>query len=524
MNLRYRLWKFIAGPRTLSRDLITAFLVLFLGLLSVVGVLTYSFEVSSERKKRHAFARDMIVTLIELARPPLGAEDTQKLTTVADAHLKSEHILEIVFRQGGEEFRYKKTMPAEGSRFVLQESFELAGGGRATVEVTFWSEPIRELRGRLLLYGLFVGVVAFLLAVPGAVYLMRRLLARPLYRIQEGIREYSNGNYNYRLRLGRQRDMAALIRGVNEMARNIQLREVELRNSEAKYRSLVESARSMTFSLDADGVVLTMNRAANELLGFRPEQMIGRPLSEFLYSAGEHSDLIRAEFYRQRFVELKEQKGNVRFKIELETAQQEPRDLEISLERVDVEGDENGIILGRAYSIPEDSLTKYLVSEVRSYQIGNFLTAAEQLTSRITVGLDRYCLAEDAIPIRMGIREMLVNAIEHGNLNITFDEKTDATRGEDYFDLLATRQKDPRYRDRRVVLRYSLNADRVRVVITDEGEGFDPELRGKDPGKEIYHGRGILLARSIFDLVQYNERGNRVLLVKYFRDTPRTDD
>lgn len=519
VNLRNLLWKIFVGPRTLSRDLGTGMLVLFALLLVVVGALTFVYEITGERNRRDEFARDMSETLTRLITRPLAENDEGRLAEIAWAHLHSDHIVGINITAGERLFRYRTPGTNPAAVIVVRKMFRLPDRSPAHLEVTFRAETTHEMRWRFLLYGLFVGLVVFLVAVPATTYLMRRLLRRPLGRVLEGVEHYARGDYNFRLKPGRQRDMGALIRGVNDMARNVQRREIELSNSEARYRSLVDSARHMTFSMNPQGIILHMNRAVRNLLGFREEDVIGSPLIHFLYASGEYTDLIRRELFRQKFAELLEQKGNVRFKVEFRTAQQEPRELEVSLEFVDVHGGaEEATLLGRAYAIPEDSLAKYLVSEVRSYEIGNFLTVAEQLTSRVTSGLEQYCNADDAATIRMGLREMLVNAIEHGNLNISFDEKTEATRGDDYFGFLASRQKDPRFRDRKVLLRYSLNPDRVRVLIRDQGEGFDHEKhRDSSPGGDLYHGRGILLARSIFDLVQYNESGNIVLLVKRFR-------
>lgn len=523
MNISYRIWKFFIGPRTLSRDLGYAILFLFLILLLVVGALTFVFELASERTKRDAFAREKTATLARLSAEPLLAEDEEELARIARVFLESNHIVSVLFKTPDRNYSFVDA-DSPGARFSVNQAVKGPPGEPAagSVQVVFRAEPVHELRWRLLLYGLFVGAVALLIAVSGTVYLMGRILRRPLYQVLEGLRHYARGDYDFRLKIPSQRDVAVLVRGVNDMARSVQRREIELRNSETRYRSLVDSARHMTFTLNDEGIIVNMNRAVRSLLGVREEEIVGKRLSSFIYEAGDYSDLIRRELFRQKFAEIIENKGNVRFKIELRTAQHEPRELELSLEYLDVRAEDGGkqeaILLGRAYAIPEDSLAKFLVSEVRTYEIGNFLTIAEQLTHRVTAGLERYCSMDEATTIRMGLREMLVNAIEHGNLNISFDEKTEATTGDDYFGFLAARQKDPRYRDRKVSLRYSMNPERVRIMIADEGEGFAHDaISQEDPGDRLYHGRGIMLTKSIFDKVQYNERGNRVLLVKYFQ-------
>ncbi|HMU85509.1 MAG TPA: ATP-binding protein, partial [Leptospiraceae bacterium] len=114
----------------------------------------------------------------------------------------------------------------------------------------------------------------------------------------------------------------------------------------------------------------------------------------------------------------------------------------------------------------------------------------------------------------------VLNAVEHGNLEIDFDTKTRAMAQGAYFDLLLARQRDPAYAGRKVKVDVSLNPNRVIFQVEDEGRGFDHEsakARADQANEErLEHGRGIKMTLAIFDLVQYNTRGNRVTLVKFF--------
>ena len=122
--------------------------------------------------------------------------------------------------------------------------------------------------------------------------------------------------------------------------------------------------------------------------------------------------------------------------------------------------------------------------------------------------------------MRMGIREMLVNAIEHGNLSLDFEEKTQAMLDGVYFESVDQRRKDPKYKYRKVYVEYKLTKEHFYIQVKDEGEGFDMEAIEKLTREEylneqgLSHGRGIRMARSIFDEVIYNEKGNEVTLIK----------
>ena len=59
---------------------------------------------------------------------------------------------------------------------------------------------------------------------------------------------------------------------------------------------------------------------------------------------------------------------------------------------------------------------------------------------------------------------------------------------------------------------------KVEIDIMDQGEGFNPETV-PDPrlGQNLYKtaGRGLLLISSYMDVVEFNEQGNRVHMVRY---------
>lgn len=118
--------------------------------------------------------------------------------------------------------------------------------------------------------------------------------------------------------------------------------------------------------------------------------------------------------------------------------------------------------------------------------------------------------------LRGALQELLLNAIEHGNLEISFREKQQALAADEYESLVSHRLTQPRLKQRQVVssVRYEPETKRVAYRIADEGAGFQWRSLLAKP-KEAYsddaeNGRGILLARSLFPDLTYNDRGNEV--------------
>ncbi|HEX9162135.1 MAG TPA: PAS domain S-box protein [Thermoanaerobaculia bacterium] len=72
------------------------------------------------------------------------------------------------------------------------------------------------------------------------------------------------------------------------------LAEEALRNSEVRYRTLVEQASDIIFSLDADGKITSLNGAFEQITGWKGSEWIGRPFTDVL-------DTASIEQTRQRF-------------------------------------------------------------------------------------------------------------------------------------------------------------------------------------------------------------------------------
>ena len=115
-----------------------------------------------------------------------------------------------------------------------------------------------------------------------------------------------------------------------------------------------------------------------------------------------------------------------------------------------------------------------------------------------------------------------MNSVEHGNLGISFEEKSESLANDEYFQILIDRQKDPKNITKKVHIEYSLLPERVEFRITDAGDGFDHQKMLTRPKNDLSlipvgHGRGIMMAREFFDKIEFNEKGNSVYLVKNFK-------
>lgn len=117
----------------------------------------------------------------------------------------------------------------------------------------------------------------------------------------------------------------------------------------------------------------------------------------------------------------------------------------------------------------------------------------------------------------IGIRELMINAVEHGNLAISYETKsrllaTGGLRAE-----IERRLGQEPYARRVAEATLTRGADAIELEIRDGGDGFDaaPYLRFDAARITASHGRGIAMSRMLsFDDLRYAAPGNCVVAVK----------
>ncbi|MCX7047156.1 MAG: response regulator [Candidatus Sumerlaeota bacterium] len=145
------------------------------------------------------------------------------------------------------------------------------------------------------------------------------------------------------------------------------------------------------------------------------------------------------------------------------------------------------------------------------------IEAATQLMSeRIRIFVND---PDAAMSLRFGVGEMLTNALEHGNLGITHEEKKAAFDADAWEELLAERLADPARSARRIRAHFEIGPQGMMCAIEDEGAGFDWKSLPRSLKAETMHldmGHGIQMTRQHFDDVSYSDGGRRVTLKKVF--------
>lgn len=142
------------------------------------------------------------------------------------------------------------------------------------VEIVYDDALIIQSQQHLFAFHLLVAVFGLMLGVVGA-YGLSRYLTKPIAQIAEDTDTIARGNLDHRIAppMGREfgvleQSINALVQSLKGMIRQMQLSESKLRESEERYRGVVESQSEFITRFRPDGTITFANEAYCRYFGF----------------------------------------------------------------------------------------------------------------------------------------------------------------------------------------------------------------------------------------------------------------
>ena len=142
---------------------------------------------------------------------------------------------------------------------------------------------------------------------------------------------------------------------------------------------------------------------------------------------------------------------------------------------------------------------------------GNFAFKSLSDARNLAALLANACPNPDSVIL--GLTELMINAVEHGNLGITYKEKSELNADGEWENEVERRLNLPSNKGKYASIEYSHDDDEVTFLIVDQGDGFDWKQYMEICPERAFdsHGRGIAMANSIsFDRIEYRGTGNKV--------------
>ncbi len=187
--------------------------------------------------------------------------------------------------------------------------------------------PFRDSHGRKYCFGASVSVESVyaqlrqglferillsgvILAAAWAVtYFISRSLSRPIVELTAVAHDIAMGNYQNTPGVRGPTEIKSLSQSLDNMRQAIREKVDALRESESRYRRIVETANEGIWAIDQRFVTTFVNRRMAEMLGYQVAQMVGQPITNFMFERDipAHEDRMAERqrgmsgFYEQRF-------------------------------------------------------------------------------------------------------------------------------------------------------------------------------------------------------------------------------
>ena len=208
----------------------------------------------------------------------------------------------IIKDKGQEVFRYMLPMLAEKSCLECHGTYETApefvrqrfprghysynyqvGEVIGAVSVTIPMNKLYREIGANLELDIAVRGVIFLIIIFIMGALVRKSIIDPVTLLSATItRVTRTGSFTDRLPQSTNDEIGVLIRAFNDMMEELQLKTLQSRESEERYRKFIEMARSAVVTFMEDGKIIISNQRAEELLGLSRQALLGENLFSFL--------------------------------------------------------------------------------------------------------------------------------------------------------------------------------------------------------------------------------------------------
>lgn len=141
-------------------------------------------------------------------------------------------------------------------------------------------EPLIKRVARNFLIGISTSVLLILVIW----LIVHFFVAMPLIRFERDVKNIGEGKWKSLVSVDRKDELGSLTRTVNTMAAQLKQTFDSLSTSELKYRELVENINDVIYSVDKTGIITYISPRIIPTSGYYPEELIGKPFIQFIYS------------------------------------------------------------------------------------------------------------------------------------------------------------------------------------------------------------------------------------------------
>ena len=228
------------------------------------------------------FSRSTMTRVTLVLRSGKVLVDTDEDPAAMENHADRPEIVQALAGEIGTSERLSVTQ-RERMTYVavpLRRQGRIVGALRTAVPTTTIDQALRGVQYKIATGAAAVAVLAAVVSL----WFSRRL-SRPLEEIRQGAERFAGGDLGYKLPIPQTREMAGVAESLNRMAHQLKERIRTTVRQNTEQEAVLASMVEGVLAVDNDHRVISLNRAAADLLGSSQEEAHGRGLQEVIRNA-----------------------------------------------------------------------------------------------------------------------------------------------------------------------------------------------------------------------------------------------
>ncbi len=203
--------------------------------------------------------------------------DSKENPAGMDNHKNRPEILSAIDGQFGSAIRNSETLRMQMMYVTLPLVIQkkIAAILRISIPLTVINETIEIIKSRIMIAGLFIALLASAISL-----FMSRRISRPIEEMKKGAMRFAEGDLGHRLHEPSISELASLAAVMNRTAFQLDERIQAVRNQRNEYESVLSSMTEGIIGIDREQRIITINRAAVEMLDANNQTLSGGTIQE----------------------------------------------------------------------------------------------------------------------------------------------------------------------------------------------------------------------------------------------------
>jgi two-component system phosphate regulon sensor histidine kinase PhoR len=205
--------------------------------------------------------------------------DSRESPRFMDNHANRPEVARALKGEIGRAVRYSKTLDQRmmyvARPLIKDETVEAVI--RTAVSVASLDKAIKTIRGKIVLVGLLVAILA-----AGIGFYVSRLISRPIEQIRKSAERFAAGDLTHRLASPANLEMASLTDALNRMAAQLDDRMKTVVQQRNELEAVLSSMQEGVVAVDAHERIISMNQAAGRMFDCDPPRIQGRDIREVI--------------------------------------------------------------------------------------------------------------------------------------------------------------------------------------------------------------------------------------------------